>query len=231
MQNKKLSSLSWLTPVPPSALSSFVSILKPRLNQLLSQFFMSQRSTGQNLVTKSQKEQSSFVTSPWAWQPPCSPLNMFLKLLQPCFLHLLNKKMKVKVTQLCPTPCDPMDYTVHVILQARILQWVAFPFSRGIFPTQGLNPGLLHCRRILYQLSHQGSPRIVEWVAYPFSRGSSRPRDRSGVGLPHCRRILYQLNYQGSPNKNICSIYLSCCIGAKKVKNACFCKIVIHGIY
>ena len=37
---------------------------------------------------------------------------------------------EVKVTQLCPTLCDPMDYTVHGILQARILQWVAFPFSR-----------------------------------------------------------------------------------------------------
>ena len=34
---------------------------------------------------------------------------------------------------------------------------------QGIFPTQGSNPGLLHCRQILYQLSHQGSPRILEW--------------------------------------------------------------------
>ena len=95
---------------------------------------------------------------------------------------------KVKVTQLCLTLCNPMDYTVHGILQARILEWVAFPFSRGspnpgieprsptlqvdsspaesqgkpkntgagslsllqqIFPTQELNRGLLHCRRIL----------------------------------------------------------------------------------
>ena len=40
-------------------------------------------------------------------------------------------KMKVKVTQSCPTLCDPVDYTVHGILQARILEWVAFPFSRG----------------------------------------------------------------------------------------------------
>ena len=40
-------------------------------------------------------------------------------------------KVKVKVSQLCPTFCDPMDYTVHGILQARILDWVAFPFSRG----------------------------------------------------------------------------------------------------
>ena len=47
--------------------------------------------------------------------------------------------MKAKVAQSCPTLCDPMAYTVHGILQARILEWVAFPFSRG--PSQqGLNP-------------------------------------------------------------------------------------------
>ena len=50
----------------------------------------------------------------------------------------------------------------------------------GIFPTQGLNPGLLHCRQILYQLSHQGSPRILEWVACPFSSGSFPPRNWTG---------------------------------------------------
>ena len=44
---------------------------------------------------------------------------------------------------------------------------------QGLFPTQRLNPGLLHCWWILYQLSHQGSPRILEWVAHPFSSGSS----------------------------------------------------------
>ena len=38
--------------------------------------------------------------------------------------------VKVKVTQSCLTLCDPMDYTVHGILQARILEWVAIPFSR-----------------------------------------------------------------------------------------------------
>ena len=39
--------------------------------------------------------------------------------------------MKVKVTQSCLTLCDPVDYTVHEILQAKILEWVAFPVSRG----------------------------------------------------------------------------------------------------
>ena len=51
----------------------------------------------------------------------------------------------------------------------------------GIFLTQGSNPGLPHCRQILYQLSHQGSPRILEWVAYPFSSRSSQPRNQTGV--------------------------------------------------
>ena len=52
---------------------------------------------------------------------------------------------------------------------------------QGIFSTQGSNPGLLHCRWILYQLSHKGSPRILEWVAYPFSSRSSRPSNRTNV--------------------------------------------------
>ena len=46
---------------------------------------------------------------------------------------------------------------------------------------QGSNPGLLHCRWILYQLSHKGSPRTLEWVACLFSRGSSRLKNRTGV--------------------------------------------------
>ena len=78
-----------------------------------------------------------------------------------------------------------------------------------IYPTQGCNSGLLHCRLSLYQLSHKGSPRILEWVAYPFSMGSSWPRNRTGDCL-HCRRILYQLSYQGSLI-NFCKS-INCCI-------------------
>ena len=121
--------------------------------------------------------------------------------------------MREKVTQSCPTLCDPMDCTGQNagVGSLSLLQW--------IFPTQGSNPGLprlrvdslpaepqgkpkngvgslsllqwifltwelnrrlLHCRQILYCLSHQGSPRM-EWVAYPFSRGSSQLRNRTGV--------------------------------------------------
>ena len=52
---------------------------------------------------------------------------------------------------------------------------------QGIFQGKGSNPGLLHCRWILYQLSHQRSPRILEWGAYPFSSGSSQLRNQTGV--------------------------------------------------
>ena len=58
---------------------------------------------------------------------------------------------------------------------------VSLSFLQGIFPTQGLNPGLLHCRQFLYHLSHKGNPRILEWVAYPFYSRSSQPRNWTGV--------------------------------------------------
>ena len=45
--------------------------------------------------------------------------------------YKVSLTLKVKVIQLCPTLCDPKAYTVHGILQARMLEWVAFPFSRG----------------------------------------------------------------------------------------------------
>ena len=64
---------------------------------------------------------------------------------------------------------------------------------QGIFPIQGLNPGLVHCRQILYCLSHQGSPRTRKWFAMPTSRGSSWPRDRTCVSHVSCigRQGLY----------------------------------------
>ena len=68
------------------------------------------------------------------------------------------------VAHLCPTLCDPMDTeepAVHGILQARILH----SLLQEIFQTQRLIPGLLHCRQILYHLSHQGVKRemLTKW--------------------------------------------------------------------
>ena len=86
---------------------------------------------------------------------------------------LRGMKVKVKVTQSCPTLWDFWDCIVHGILQTTEIG--SCSLLQGIFPTQGSNPGLPHCRRILYQLRHKGSPRILEWVAYLFSSGFSWP--------------------------------------------------------
>ena len=137
--------------------------------------------------------------------------NIIASLLLVSSVQQHESAMKVKVTQLCLTLCDPMDWSqpgssVHGIFQDGILEWVAIPFSRGssqprdwtqvshiadgfftiwaarktqktsgvgcyallqgIFPTQGLNPGFLHCGQILYCLSHQESPHVC---IYSFS--------------------------------------------------------------
>ena len=66
-----------------------------------------------------------------------------------------------------------------------------------IFPTQRSNPGLPHCKWILYQLSHKGSPRILEWVSQSLLQ-CIFPTQELNWGLLHYKRILYQLSYQGS---------------------------------
>ena len=64
----------------------------------------------------------------------------------------------------------PMDSTVHEVLQVRILEWVSFSLLQGIFPTQGLNSGLPHCRQMLYRLSYQQSQSHInpynDYVAF-----------------------------------------------------------------
>ena len=62
--------------------------------------------------------------------------------LLPPSTSLLALSLKVKVAQSCPTLCDPVDYTVHGILQARTLEWVAFPFSRDRTQALCLDPVL-----------------------------------------------------------------------------------------
>ena len=74
-----------------------------------------------------------------------------------CLMGIFSKcsVLCAKSPQSCPILCDPVDHSppgssVLGIRQARILEWVATPSLQGIFPTQGLNPGLPHCRQILY---------------------------------------------------------------------------------
>ena len=83
------------------------------------------------------------------------------------YIYYLLKEVKVevKVAQSCSTLCNLMDYTVHGILQARILEWVAVPFSRG-----SSQPGMEPKSPVLqagYHLCHQGSLGVTtKWEGY-----------------------------------------------------------------
>ena len=78
-------------------------------------------------------------------------------------LRLMEKRKKEsEVTQLCPTLCNPMDFSlpgssVHGIFQAKILGGLPFP-SPGDLPNPGIEPGSPSLQAMLYRLSHQGSP-------------------------------------------------------------------------
>ena len=112
--------------------------------------------------------------TPMHFQPALfkDQLCMFLPLLQR-YRFLQNLSLCNLVPQLCPTlynpkHCNPPDFTVYGILQARILEWI--PLLEGIVSTQGSNPRLLshlQCRQILYLLNHQGSPCL--WSAEQLS--------------------------------------------------------------
>ena len=107
-------------------------------------------------------------------------------------------KWKVEVTQSCPILCNPMDCTVHGILQARILEWVAFPFSRGSY--QPRDRTQVYCIADSLPDEPQGKPKnigvgslsIFQWIF---------PTQELSWGLLNCRQILYQLSYQGIPAK------------------------------
>ena len=79
------------------------------------------------------------------------------------------------------TACSPPGSSVHGDSPGKNAGVDCHALLQGIFPIQGSNPSLLHCRRILYHLSHQESPRILDWVAYPSPKGSSQPKNRMGV--------------------------------------------------
>ena len=91
-------------------------------------------------------------------------------------------KVKVKVAQLYLTHWNPMVSSPwNSPGQNTGVGSFSFLSWGWIFPTQGSNSSLSHCRQILYQLSHKGIPRTLEWVDYPFTRGSSLPRKWTGI--------------------------------------------------
>ena len=80
-------------------------------------------------------------------------------------------------------------------------------FLQGIFPIQGLNPGLQHCRQILYQLSHREAQEY--WSSSLSLLQQIFLTQESNQGLLNCRRILYQLSYEGGPTPVSRSIHVA----------------------
>ena len=105
----------------------------------------------------------------------------------------------MKVAQLFPTLCDPMDYTVHGILQARILEWVAIPFSRGL-PNPGIKPRSLVLQTDSLPTELPGKPRNTGVGSLFLLQGNFLTQEWN-QGLLHCRRNLHQLSSLGSPSR------------------------------
>ena len=127
-------------------------------------------------------------------------------LFLPATIHFcIIKSMLCLVTQLCPTLCKPMDCnspgsSVHGILQARILEWVAMP-SSGDLPNPETEPRspTLQVGDLLH-LIQQGSPRILEWVVHPFSRESSWPRNQTRLSCFAGRFFTSWATREAQPN-------------------------------
>ena len=107
------------------------------------------------------------------------------------------QKVQVKVAQSCLTLCDPMDYTVHGILQARRLEWVDISFSWDL-PNPGIIPRSPALQADSLPAEPPGKPKNTG-LSSLFLLQKIFPTQESNKGLWHCRWILYQLRYQGSP--------------------------------
>ena len=89
---------------------------------------------------------------------------LYQNLFSVTFFSVYQLSFEVNCSENCSVMSNSSPSpTVHGILQARILEWVAFPFSRASSQPRELSPGLPHCRQTLYQLSHKGSTSTVLW--------------------------------------------------------------------
>ena len=95
-----------------------------------------------------------------------------------------------------PLDCSPPSSSVHGILQARILEWVAVPFS-GDLPNPGIKPTSPALQADSLPSKPPGKPKNTGVGSLPLVQ-EIFPTQGSNWGLLHCRWILYQLSYQGS---------------------------------
>ena len=106
---------------------------------------------------------------------------------------LKHHKVQVKITQSCPTFYDPIDYTVHGILQARILEWVAVPFSRGSFQPRD------QTQEDSLPAEPPGKSKITGVGSLSLLQQTFLTQ-KLNQSLLHCRQILYGLSYMVSPS-------------------------------
>ena len=110
---------------------------------------------------------------------------MYIIWLSPFTVHLSYHSIvnwlwsEVKVSQSCPTLCDPMSCSPSNS-PGQNTGVGSVSLLQEIFPTQGSNPSIPHCRWILYQLSYKVSQRILEWVAIPSPANLPYPRIKPG---------------------------------------------------
>ena len=114
------------------------------------------------------------------------------------------------VTQSCPTLCNPMDHglpgsSVYGDSPVKNTGVGCHALLQGIFPTQGSNPGLPHCRWILLPSEPPGKPKNMGAGSLFLLQGIF-PTQVSNTGLLHCRWILHKLSCQGSPSQLYFSI-------------------------
>ena len=131
----------------------------------------------------------------------------------------IGKEVKVIVTQSCLTLCDPMDYTVHGILQARILDCISFRFSRRSSQPRDRTQ-VSHIAGGFFTSWAKGSPKLLShvwlfatpwviqsmefsrpeyWSGYPFPSPGDLPNPGSNPSLLRCKWLLYQLSHKENP--------------------------------
>ena len=98
----------------------------------------------------------------------------------------------MKVALLCPTLCDPMDYTVHGILQARVLEWVDFPFSKGSSQPRDRTQVSQIAGRF-FTAEPPGKPKNTGVGGYPFFRRFSWPRNQTKIPALQQQSLLAEL--------------------------------------
>ena len=128
--------------------------------------------------------ESISVSPSWTIQKSCIVLYWTIQKPFRCFFRTFLGQQQLSFSTLKIESCSVMSDVLWV--HGLYSPWSSpdqntrvgsLSLLQGIFLTQGLNPGLPHCRWILYQLSHKGNPRILQWVSYPFSW----PRSWTGV--------------------------------------------------